>query len=257
MSASLTVKIGVLRNAIKLLKNWHLYVAMYFRFLRDDVVLETRNGFRIKIRAKSTDLMAFTNVWLLHEYYKPGFEINDNDTIIDIGAHAGYFALYAAQFCRTGRILCFEPVKGNFDLLVENMHNNRLTNVTCHNIAVSNQNKPIRIYLDETDQAAHGVHRIGKTHIESDATTLSEIVDTNNIKQVHFLKLDCEGSEYDIFQATPDRYFEKIKKICLEYHALKSDHSLLEQLKNRLSSLNFQIVDNPTTDNLGMLYASK
>lgn len=240
-----------------MLKNWHVYVAFYFHLVRDDIILETRSGMKIKVRAGSTDLMAFTNVWILQEYHKPGFEIKYNDTIIDIGAHAGFFALYAAQYCNAGHIFCFEPVSDNFDLLAENIRINKLTNVTCCNNAVSNQDKIVRIYLNSTDQAAHSIYGIGKEYIESAATTLNDIINVNGIKVVNFLKLDCEGSEYDILQATSNEHMEKIQKICLEYHILKDDYEPLNLLKNRLLSLNFRIIDSATTSDLGILYASK
>ena len=39
----------------------------------------------MKIRVKSTDLMQLTTIWLTREYEVPGFEIKEDDTIIDIG----------------------------------------------------------------------------------------------------------------------------------------------------------------------------
>ena len=84
-----------------IIKNWHLYVALYFNRVKNEyVILELRNGIKIKLRVNSTDFMAFTHVWLLQEYYRYGFEIKDNDVIIDIGAHIGLFTLFSSQFCK-------------------------------------------------------------------------------------------------------------------------------------------------------------
>ncbi|MEW6587893.1 MAG: FkbM family methyltransferase [Thermoproteota archaeon] len=257
MGASLGTKIRILCRVTKIIKNWHMFVVLYFHLAKGVVVLETRNGIKISLRAASTDLMAFINVWILHEYLKPGFEIKDDDIIIDIGAHVGLFALYAAQYCKTGKIFCFEPIKDNFDLLVENIHLNKLTNVSCFNNAVSGKDKAVKIYLNSVDQAAHSVYGIGGEYVEVNAITLNHIIDTNQIKVCNLLKLDCEGSEYEIFQSTPDDYLQKIQKICMEYHILKNNYEPLYILKKRLLSLNFQIIDNSTTKNLGMLYAKK
>ena len=65
--------------------------------------------------------MALTNVWMINEYDIEDFEINVNDTVIDIGAHIGLFSLLVSQLCKTGKILSFEPVRENFDLLVSNL----------------------------------------------------------------------------------------------------------------------------------------
>ena len=116
MSVSLFEKTRILIKAIKVIKNWHLYVALYLNLIKKEhISLETRKGIKIKLRVNSTDLMAFTHVWLLQEYDRTGFEIRDTDIIIDVGAHIGLFVLYSSQFCKNGKIYCFEPVKENFD----------------------------------------------------------------------------------------------------------------------------------------------
>ena len=83
----------------------------------------------MKLRTNSTDLMAFTSVWLDEEYSKPKFEIETDDVVLDIGAHIGLFTLFASQFCTNGKIYCFEPIKENFELLQENIKMNNLENV--------------------------------------------------------------------------------------------------------------------------------
>lgn len=122
MSVGIVKKIIILLKAIQVIKNWQTFVDLYFHKIRTDyTILEMRSGIKVKLRTDSTDLMAFVNVWLVEEYKKQGFEIKDEDIVIDIGAHIGLFALYASQFCKSGKIFCFEPIKENFDILVSNI----------------------------------------------------------------------------------------------------------------------------------------
>src|SRR5947208_16937245 len=101
--SSIFTKIKILRKAKKVIKNWIMYPIVYFRLTKHKyVILETRNGLKIKLRVHSTDLIAFTHVWIIQEYSRPGFEINDNDIIIEIGAHIGLFSLFAFQYCKNG-----------------------------------------------------------------------------------------------------------------------------------------------------------
>ena len=109
--------------------------------------------------------MAFTHVWLLQEYYRYGFEIKDNDVIIDIGAHIGLFTLFSSQFCKNGRIYCFEPVKDNFSMLKSNLKLNNIENVIVANTAVSSITGPVTIYLNE-DEAGHSMHVPGQKQIQ-------------------------------------------------------------------------------------------
>ena len=75
---------------------------MYYKLINDEyVIFETKTDLKIKIRTNSTDLMALTNVWMTNEYDIENFQIAENDTIIDIGAHIGLFSLLVSQFCKT------------------------------------------------------------------------------------------------------------------------------------------------------------
>ena len=161
MSASLFEKTKILIKAIRVIKNWHLYVALYLNLIKSEhIILESRNGMKIKLRVNSTDIMAFTHVWLLHEYDRSEFEIKDTDVVIDIGAHIGLFALFASQFCKNGKIYCFEPVKENFELLESNLMLNNIKNVISFNAAISINNDNITIYLNK-DESGHSMYVVG------------------------------------------------------------------------------------------------
>src|SRR3989338_6731952 len=130
-------KINIFLKSIKVFKNWYLYPIVYFKLTNQKhVIFETKSGLKIKLRVNSTDLMALTHVWLIQEYSNPDFNIDNTDVIIDVGAHIGLFTLYVSQFCKNGKIFCFEPVKDNFDLLLSNIELNKIKNVVLFNLAV-------------------------------------------------------------------------------------------------------------------------
>ena len=119
-------KFQIFQKSLKIVKNWYMIPLIYYGFVKSEYcVLNLKSGHKIKIRVKSTDLQVFTNVWLNEEYKFSGFNINDNDTIIDIGAHIGLFAIFASQFSKGGKILSFEPVSSNYKLLLENIELNK------------------------------------------------------------------------------------------------------------------------------------
>ena len=92
MKSNISAKISILIKAIRVLKNWHLYPLVYYGLVKNEhVIFETKSGLKIKIRTNSTDIMAFTHVWLIEEYSNPGFELHNTDTVVDIGAHIGLF----------------------------------------------------------------------------------------------------------------------------------------------------------------------
>src|SRR6266508_6011309 len=50
------------------------------------------------------------------------------------------------------------------------------------------------------------------------AVSLKDIFDAHAVEQCDFLKLDCEGAEYDILFSLAVDYFRRIKRIAMEYH---------------------------------------
>ena len=256
MSASLFEKTKILIKAIRVIKNWHLYVALYLNLIKSEhIILESRSGMKIKLRVNSTDIMAFTHVWLLHEYDRAEFEIKDTDVVIDIGAHIGLFALFASQFCKNGKIYCFEPVKENFELLESNLVLNNIRNVISFNAAISINNDNITIYLNK-DESGHSMYVVGSKKIQVKAFTLQDVFDSNKLQKCDFIKIDCEGEEYAIIDSLSTTYFNKINKMCIEYHFFDTKPELLQNMIDKLKT-SYSIKTRKILPSIGFLYAKK
>jgi FkbM family methyltransferase len=229
---------------------------MYYGLIKKEFfILNLKNGYRLKIRTNSTDFYAFVNVWIVEEYKKEGFEINKDDTIIDIGGHIGIFSIYAAQFCKDGQILSYEPMYSNFKTLKENLALNDLVNVRAFNVAVTGNKNRVKIFHNK-DQAAHTIYGKGDEYTEIDSTALKDILDSNHIQKCSLLKIDCEGAEYEIFASVTDEYFDRIDRICMEYHPIKNWDKLLPELISRLK-LRYTVTIIPYSQGLGLLFANK
>lgn len=248
-------KIKLLLKSTKILKNWYMFPLVYFSLIQKEyVIFETKNGIKIKIRTNSTDLMAFTHVWLIQEYHNDDFIIKKNDIIIDIGAHIGLFSLLASTSCTNGKIFSFEPVKDNFLLLQQNINLNNKKNIAIFNNAVSSKNESVKIFLDD-DESGHSLLTNGEHYENVNSKSLEKIFVENDITYCDFLKLDCEGTEYEIFDTLPSDYFKKIKKIIIEYHLADTHPELLENLIKKLKFHSFSISVKPLFSNIGFIYA--
>ena len=176
-------KIAVLLGSYKKFKNWYLCPLIYLNIIkRDFVILKTNSGLKMKIRVKSTDLMQLTTIWLTREYEAPGFEIKENDTIIDVGGHIGLFMLFCEQFCPKGKIYCFEPASDNYRIFLDNIKLNNFKNIFPFNIAVSKQDGNIPLYLND-DASGHSLFLKNSNSIQVESITLQKIFDLNNIKK--------------------------------------------------------------------------
>jgi len=257
MTSNIFKKFQIFLEATKIIKNWHMFPIVYFGLTKQKhVILETKSGLKIKLRAHSTDLIAFTHVWIIQEYSRPGFEINDNDTIIEIGAHIGLFSLFAWQHCKNGKIYCFEPVKENHDILLSNLQLNEIKNITPVNSAVSKEESTVTIFLSQ-DEAGHSMYSPTSKSFQVRSTSLKKIIDDNKIERCDFIKIDCEGAEYEIINSLPLDYFQKIKKIIIEYHFADTKPELLDNLIKKLESLSYKVSTKSLFKDIGFLYALK
>jgi len=250
-------KVRVFARSWNILKNWYLYPLVYFKLTKKDhVIFETRSGLKIKIRVNSTDLMAFTHVWMIQEYSDDNFSINNDDVIIDVGAHIGLFALFASQFCKNGKIFCYEPIKENYKILIENIEMNQIQNIFPNNLAVTKETSKVKIFLND-DQSGHSMFTQNKNFVEVDSKSLSDIFIDNGIKECDFLKLDCEGAEYEIVESLSADLFTKINKTVIEYHMVDTKPELLEQLINKLKQFSFSVHTRSLFADIGFLFAKK
>ena len=257
MPASFLTKLNIFLKATKLFKNWYVYPLVYFKLTKKEhVIFETKTGLNIKIRVNSTDLMALTHVWMIQEYSNSGFDINDSDIVIDIGAHIGLFALFASQFCKQGKIFCFEPIKENYELLVENINSNKIKNIIPFNFAVSKEADSVKIFLND-DYSGHSMFLETNNFVIVKSKSLLDIFSENNIQECNFLKLDCEGAEYDIINSLPSDFLNKIKKSVIEYHLADTHPKLLEQLIKKLRKCSFIVNTRPLFSDIGFLFANK
>ena len=252
---SIKEKISIFVKATKIFKNWNDLLTVYFKLTKKEtIVLETKNNIKLKIRINSTDFMALTNIWVIEEYAKEGFDIKNDDIIIDIGGHIGLFSIYASQKCKSGKIFTFEPVIDNFKILRENIETNKNKNIFPENIAISNKNSKVTIFLSD-DDAGHGMYSKSSNSITINAINLEEIFLKNNLKKCDFLKIDAEGAEFDILENISEDMLKTISKIVIEYHIFE-DNSIkrLENIMEKFEKNGFKITKNPYSDTLGLMF---
>jgi FkbM family methyltransferase len=173
----------------------------------------------------SSDRWVIREVFDNESYLKPDFEIEEDDRIIDVGGHIGTFAIYAARRLDDGVVYTYEPVVENYRFLRKNVEENDFEGTVCpFNKAVSpTSSEDFRVYIDDDNTAGHGdVHSGGEFH-QVDSITLEEIFHEHDIEQCDFLKIDCEGAEYEILREAPDELFERIEKIVMECHIYGQD----------------------------------
>ena len=148
------------------------------------------------------------------------------------------------------------PTRFFRDWIVSRYLDKILEQVKIFNLAVSNSDDPIKLFINN-DESGHSMFSQSSQNLMVDSISLKKIFDDNKIEHCNFLKLDCEGAEYEIIKNLPLSYFEKIDKIIIEYHMADSNPQLLIELKKILVDQNFKIETKSLFSNIGFLYAKK
>jgi FkbM family methyltransferase len=235
-------------KSIFVIKNWYEIVKDYLRYYfgfenQNNMIVCFKNGIKLKTSRKSkkevADIGLIVDIWFSETYTPSGFEIKKGDVIIDIGAHKGYFSIYAAyKTGKHGKLYCFEPSPQSYEYLVDNIRLNDLKNVFPFRFGVCGK-KGLKKLNVSVSSASHSMHTNGNEVIEIECSTLEDIFNKNHISKCDFLKVDCEGAEYEIFYNTPLEILGKIDKISLEHH--KVEGHTYHQLATFLEKNGFQV----------------
>jgi FkbM family methyltransferase len=183
------------------------------------------SGSSMYYRTDSHDRSIIAEIWEKGSY-AAGFPMGRKAVIIDIGAHNGYFSLYAARNSAEGsRIYAFEPVLDNFKILVENLKLNQVEKVSARNICVSGSDGTLTMYVNTAHTGGHSQYRerIEKyrpdtiEEIECDSVAFCHTVPAG-VEQIDFCKIDCEGAEFDILLQAPAEFLRKVQVFAIEFH---------------------------------------
>jgi len=123
--------------------------------------------------------------------------VHEGDVAIDIGAHLGYYALILSKIVGpTGRVIAFEPMPENYQVLSENIEMNRCKNVQIKNMAVSNRSGRCEgIPPAKTNSGTFSlITQESSNTIEVNATSLDEYLSNWN-RPINFIQMDVEGAE--------------------------------------------------------------
>jgi FkbM family methyltransferase len=219
-------------------------------------------------------------------YAHAGFQLRPSDTVVDIGGNIGVFVLWAAPQVPQGWIVSVEPNPASLRCLKLNIERNALGNVTAmqaaagsdggtmeliyhpgwemiaYNAKVSapwfyKQNAPARLLrwiiagLTNRQTSAEPAQRIN-----APLMSVERIMDDQGIQIVNYLKLDCEGSEFEVLRNTSDACWSRIERAAIEYHEFGRDRRVAE-LVTILERNGFKVeVHQSIAEKLGRLFGA-
>lgn len=207
------------------------------------------------------------DVWIIKEtcidrdYERDHVVIQEGWTVLDVGAGFGDFAISVAREHPDAVVYAFEPLPESLALLEENLSLNEIKNVRRFPWAVSGRTGTL---LLRTATGRSGQHTttgsagdsLGEA-ISVSSVTLDQIFSELGLEHCDFLKIDCEGAEYEILFHASEQTLRRIRHVGMEYHdgvAPYSHEDLIRLFEH--NGFNVWIRPNPAHRKLGFLFAS-
>ena len=138
--------------------------------------------------------------------------LKSGDTVIDIGAHIGYFTLLAAAMVeKSGKVFSFEPIQENRNHLLQHIGMNGFTNIETFPHVVGNQSSTTTFFYNRDNDGGHALWDVGKhpfnektrkapCPITLPITCLDDFFSSQQIPKLTMMKIDTEGNELCVLQ---------------------------------------------------------
>jgi FkbM family methyltransferase len=204
------------------------------------------NGMKVRFPAKWSRYYPADyeseNYTFLQQQVKTGMQI------IDIGAHIGLFSACSSQLTGpTGKIICFEPTPGTFDILKNTLKLNHCDNVTAVMAAVSDKEGSATFYVGETagcNSNSLVKHKTGKEQTAYDVrmVTIDSIVSEHSLSP-GLIKIDAEGAELDVLKGGLKTFSDHQPILILGLHPafIKQKGDSLEAIWDLLDAASYKI----------------
>jgi FkbM family methyltransferase len=175
--------------------------------------------------------------------YERGYRLKRGDTVVDIGAHVGTFAVKAAHAIgNEGRVIAIEPEPNNFALLLRNIETNGLTNVVAVRKAGWSTKGKSKLHL-ASHQGADSLRadtfyrtKDRDKSITVEVDTVDNMLRESGLPQVNFIKMDIEGSELEALKGMDRILRTDVKLAIAAYHVVNGEptyKTIVPQLARR------------------------
>jgi len=214
--------------------NWSICANLIRSIERRDFMLKIHidNGI-LRILYKCT--ACYRNLWvsIFEVFLKKEYELvrdyepREGDLVVDVGAHVGLYAIYAAT--KAKNVIAFEPIPQNFHYLMKHIELNNLRKVTAFPLALADEEGTAEFYMvgaglasstsfEEHAEAYKKYYQIAGT-VKARKATLDKTMRNLGIKTINLLKIDTEGAENSVLSGARLLLgMNAIHKIVVEVH---------------------------------------
>lgn len=159
--------------------------------------------------------LAYNDFLGAHTFCGTGFEDNEQQfllnylqsgmTVIDIGAHHGFYTLLASQKVgNNGRVIAFEPSPRELKKLKVHLSLNHCQNVQVEEVALGADKGKVNMFVCVEHSGLNSLRlpnaETKAEEVEIDQIKLDDFLKDKQIDKVDFVKMDVEGGELAVLQ---------------------------------------------------------
>lgn len=175
------------------------------------------------------------------EHYWLKNVLQEGATIIDVGANIGQFNFFSQHYLKAKRIVSIEPIQESHDLLKLNSINPR----DCVNCAISNESETVTMYVPGmSSQLASSVKNKNshyKKILDVHSIKLDDLMKNDNSSRVDLLKIDTEGSEYDVLRSAK-HLLDKTEFVLVEMSVFRPSTGNIFKIAALIEDMGFELV---------------
>ncbi|MGQ9604526.1 MAG: FkbM family methyltransferase [bacterium] len=230
----------VVAGTLLLTRNWCTLLLGYFGLWnRPFITYRLRGGVCYRAMSGYPARRMIIETWV-RKVYTREFGIAEDDIVVDIGANIGVFSIYASRLAKNGSVYAFEPWPASFALLRENVKLNGAKNIMLIDKAVCGHSGTGTLFLDEANIGGASLFRFGQSQIKVETISLEDFFKGTGISRIDFMKMDCEGAEYEILSSCDQQFLSRVEKIAMESHELDKERNT-DYLKDFLEVAGFKV----------------
>lgn len=224
-------------------------------------ILVSLEGLEIQV-ATFEEFFIIAEIFIDYDY---NFLLHEEVVVLDIGMNIGIASLFFSKMNAVKKVYGFEPVLDTYENALRNFDLNPTykSKIIPANIGLGKTTRTETFLYDSQWKGNTGVrgkksasYKNSKTKETRDVSivAVSEVFQSilkENATTPIVIKVDCEGAEYEIFEALQASNLVKAAKIyMIEWHDEGS-----EQIEKILTENNFVVFSRKLAVNSGMLYA--
>lgn len=196
------------------LTGWNVYIALLKRILPENKILKRIHTNKMLLDLSDPGISRDLIMYNTREHYSTQVfrkelremqeSIDDDVTILELGANVGYYALQEADILgESADIHAFEPSPDNFDKLQTNIHLNKYGDrITTQNMAVGSEATDVELQIANQSNLHKVVSEASEKTVTIPGTTVEDYLDNNNIEStdVNVIRMDVQGFEAEIYK---------------------------------------------------------